>query len=196
DMAGDEAWPTQPSSISTVPEGLKVSDAFGTTDEDRKWCADRIAASRSEGIFTPPSLQGTIVYPGNAGGVNWSSSAFDPQRHLLIMNENHLAMWVRLIERDKLMSVYMAREENRMKGEFARQSGAPFGMYREPFMGPKGTPCTQPPWGSTLAVDLFTGKKMWDLPLGSYTDKMATGTINFGGVIATAGGLVFTAAAM
>ena len=62
---------------------------------------DRIEASRSEGIFTPPSLQGTIVYPGNAGGVNWSSSAFDPQRHLLIMNTNHLAIWVKLIERDK-----------------------------------------------------------------------------------------------
>ena len=76
DIPGDEAWPTQPSGISTVPEGLKVSDAFGKTEEERKWCADRIAASRSEGIFTPPSLQGTIVYPGNAGGVNWSSSAF------------------------------------------------------------------------------------------------------------------------
>jgi quinoprotein glucose dehydrogenase len=197
DIPGEEYSATQPSGISTAPEAaLKPDDAFGFTEAEKKWCADRIAASRSEGIFTPPSLQGTLVYPGNAGGVNWSSSAFDPQRHVLIMNENHLAMWVRLIERDKLLSVYNSREENRMKGEFARQSGAPYGMYREPFLGPKGTPCTQPPWGSTLAVDLFTGKKVWDVPLGSYTDKMATGTINFGGVIATAGGLVFTAAAM
>jgi len=195
DIPGDEAWPTQPSGISTIPEGLKVSDAFGTTDEDRKWCADRIAASRSEGIFTPPSLEGTIVYPGNAGGVNWSSSAFDPQRHLLIMNTNHLAFWVKLIERAKLGEAYNDREKNRMRGEFARQTSTPYGMYREPFLSPgKGTPCTPPPWGTTEAIDLFSGKKVWDVPLGSYKKEAHTGTVNFGGAIVTAGSLVFTAA--
>jgi len=196
DIPGETAWPTQLSGISTVPEGLKAGDGFGFTAEDKKWCDERIAASRSEGIFTPPSLQGTIVYPGNAGGVNWSSSAFDPQRHLLSMNTNHLAMWVKLIERDKITAVYGARKENRMEGEFARQSGAPFAMYREPFLGPKGTPCTSPPFGTTVALDLFTGKKAWDVPLGTYRDTMQTGTINFGGAIVTAGGLVFTAASM
>jgi quinoprotein glucose dehydrogenase len=196
DIPGEETSPTQPTGISTVPEGLKPSDAFGTTDEDRKWCEDRIRASRSEGIFTPPSLQGTLVYPGNAGGVNWSSSAFDPQRHLLIMNTNHLAMWVRLIERDKLATVYDSREKNRMAGEFARQTGSPYGMYREPFLAPDGTPCTPPPWGTTMAVDLFSGKKVWDVPLGSFTKDGHTGTINFGGPITTAGSLVFTAAAV
>ncbi len=195
DIPGEQAWPTQPSGISTVPEGLKPSDAFGITEQDRKWCEDRIKSSRSEGIFTPPSVQGTIVFPGNAGGVNWSSSAFDPQRHLLIMNTNHLAMWVRLIERDKLASVYADRENNRMKGEFARQIGAPYAMYREPFLSPNGTPCTAPPWGTTEAVDLFSGKKVWDVPLGSYSKTRQTGTVNFGGPIATAGGLVFTSAA-
>ena len=196
DIPGDEAWPTQPSGISTVPEGLKPSDAFGKTEEERKWCEDRIKASRSEGIFTPPSVQGTIVYPGNAGGVNWSSSAFDPERHLLIMNTNHLAMRVQLIERAKLGEVYDEREKNRMTGEFARQSGAPYGMYRETFLGPQGTPCTPPPWGTTEAIDLFTGTKTWDVPLGSYVKGRPTGTVNFGGPIVTAGNLVFTAASM
>ena len=196
DIPGETAWPTQPSGISTVPEGLKAGDGFGYTPEEKKWCDERIAASRSEGIFTPPSVQGTIVYPGNAGGVNWSSSAFDPQRHLLIMNTNHLAMWVTLIERDKIAAVYGARKENRMEGEFARQSGAPYAMYREPLLGPKGTPCTAPPFGTTVALDLFTGKKAWDVPLGTYRAAMQTGTINFGGATVTAGGLVFTAAAM
>jgi quinoprotein glucose dehydrogenase len=197
DIPGEEAWPTQPSGISTAPEAaLKPSDAYGSTPEEQKWCADRIAASRSEGIFTPPSLQGTLVYPGNAGGVNWSSSAFDPRRHLLIMNTNHLAMWVKLIEREKLAGLYAQREENRMKGEFARQAGAPYAMYREPFLAPKGTPCTAMPWGTTTAVDLFTGKKAWDVPLGSYSKEVQTGTVNFGGPIATAGDLVFTAGAM
>jgi quinoprotein glucose dehydrogenase len=195
DIPGEDAWPTQPSGISTVPEGLKTSDAWGLNEEERKWCEDRIKASRSEGIFTPPSLQGTIVFPGNAGGVNWSSSAFDPQRHLLIMNTNHLAMWVKLIERDKLAGVYNDREQNRMKGEFARQTGAPYGMYRETFLSPgHGLPCTPPPWGTIVAVDLFSGKKTWDVPLGSHIPGQTTGAVNFGGPIVTAGGLIFTAA--
>jgi quinoprotein glucose dehydrogenase len=195
DIPGEEAWPTQPSGISTIPEGLKVSDAWGLDEDERKWCEDRIKASRSEGIFTPPSLQGTIVYPGNAGGVNWSSSAFDPQRHLLIMNTNHLAMWVKLIERDKLAGAYSDREQNRMSGEFARQTGAPYAMYRETFLSPAHKlPCTPPPWGTVVAVDLFSGKKAWDVPLGSHIPGRQTGAINFGGPIVTAGGLIFTAA--
>jgi quinoprotein glucose dehydrogenase len=195
DIPGEQAWPTQPSGISTIPEGLKVSDAWGLDEDERKWCEDRIKASRSEGIFTPPSLQGTIVYPGNAGGVNWSSSAFDPQRHLLIMNTNHLAMWVKLIERDKLAGVYSDRENNRMSGEFARQTGAPYGMYRETFLSPKHKlPCTPPPWGTVVALDLFSGQKVWDVPLGSLLPGQKTGAINFGGPIVTAGGLIFTAA--
>jgi quinoprotein glucose dehydrogenase len=196
DIPGEEPWPTQPSGISMVPEGLKTSDAWGPSAEEKQWCEDRIRTSRSEGIFTPPSLQGTIVFPGNAGGVNWSSSAFDPQRHLLIMNTNHLAMWVKLIERDKLAGLYSERKQNRMEGEFARQTGAPYAMYREPFLSPKGTPCTPPPWGTTTALDLFSGKKVWDVPLGSYSTELQTGTVNFGGPIVTAGGLVFTAAAV
>ena len=195
DVAGEEAWPTQPSGISLVPEELKPSDAFGFTPEEKQWCEERIKVSRSEGIFTPPSLQGSLLYPGNVGGVNWGSSAFDPQSHLLIMNTNHLAFWVKLIERDKLHAAYADREQNRMKGEFARQTDTPYGMYREPFLGPKGTPCTLPPWGTTTAVDLYTGRKAWEVPLGSYSKELATGTINLGGPIVTAGGVVFTAAA-
>lgn len=195
DIPGEEAWPTQPSGISTIPEGVKVSDAWGLSEEERKWCEERIKASRSEGIFTPPSLQGTLVYPGNAGGVNWGSSAFDPRRHLLIMNTNHLAMWVRLIERDKLAGVYSSREENRMEGEFARQTGAPYGMYREPFLSPTHKlPCTPPPFGTVVAIDLFSGNKVWDVPLGSHIPGQQSGAINFGGPIVTAGGLIFTAA--
>src|SRR6202000_3524191 len=87
-------------------------------------------------------------------------------------------------------------EKMRMKGEFARQSGSPYGMYRETFLGPKGTPCTPPPWGTTEAIDLFTGAKAWDVPLGSYVKGGHTGTVNFGGPIVTAGGGVVTAASV
>ena len=195
DVPGEDAWPTQPSGISLARESLKPQDAWGLDERDRKWCADRIAASRSEGLFTPPSLKGTIVFPGNAGGVNWGSSAADPKRHLLVMNMNHLAMWVRLIPRADLASVYAEREKNRMTGEFARQLGTPFGMYREPLLSPvHKVPCSAPPWGTIAALDLHSGKKVWEVPLGTHVPGKQTGAINFGGPIVTAGGLVFTAA--
>jgi quinoprotein glucose dehydrogenase len=89
DIPGEQSWPTQPfPTISLVPEGLTPGDAWGPTAEDAKWCRDKIKASRSEGVFTPPSLQGTIVFPGNVGGVNWGSAAYDPQRHTLVTNTN------------------------------------------------------------------------------------------------------------
>ena len=194
DVAGEEASPTQPSSISVVPEGLTADQTFGATPEEKKFCADKVAASRSEGIFTPPSIKGTIVFPGNVGGVNWGSSAYDPDRHLLIMDTNRLAMWVRLIPRDSFDSERQTGRNNRLSGEFASQRGAPYGLYRQPLLSPKGAPCNAPPWGTVAAVDLFSGKKVWDVPLGSYSPEAKTGTINLGGAIVTAGGLVFTAA--
>jgi quinoprotein glucose dehydrogenase len=87
-------------------------------------------------------------------------------------------------------------DSDRIHGEFARQSGAPFGMFRTPLLSPSGLPCNPPPWGTVAAVDLFTGKKMWDSPLGTWITGLNTGTITLGGPIVTAGGLVFSAAAM
>ena len=128
------------------------------------------------------------------GGVNWGSSAFDPQRHLLIMNTNHLAIWVKLIEREKLAGVYSEREQNRMTGEFARQTGAPYGMYRETFLSPSHqVPCTPPPgerlWPSTFSLGRRLGMRRWEFLPGQQT-----GAINFGGPMVTAGELIFTAA--
>ena len=197
EIPGENSWPTQPSSISVVPEGLTPDDAWGFTPEDKKACADTIAASRSEGIFTPPSVKGTVVFPGNVGGVNWGSSAYDPTRHLLIMDTNRIAMWVRMIARDNYQNESTQKGEyNRLGAEFGRQAGAPFGMFREPLFSPSGKPCNAPPWGTVSAVDLFTGKKVWDAPLGSFIPGQKTGTITLGGPIATAGGLVFSAATM
>jgi quinoprotein glucose dehydrogenase len=113
------------------------------------------------------------------------------------MNTNHLVMLVRMIPRDELDAQRKgASDLDRMHGEFARQTGAPFAMFRTPLLSASGLPCTAPPWGNVTAVDLFTGKKAWDVPLGTYLPGQKTGTINLGGLIATAGGLVFSAAGM
>src|SRR4029077_11700379 len=98
DIPGEESWPTQPAStISVVPEKLTADDAWGKNAEERQGCAEKIKASRSGDIFTPPSLQGTLVFPSNVGGVNWGSSAYDIQRHLLFVVTNRLPILVKLI---------------------------------------------------------------------------------------------------
>lgn len=200
DVPQEESSPTQPVSAveAVVPQKLTAEEAWGKSAEDRDWCSKRIAASRSEGIFTPPSLQGTIAFPGNVGGVNWGSAALDPQRHLLVMNTNRLAFWVKLIRQDKLHDEYTEHEHagDRLHGEYGRQRGAPYAMYREPLLSPGGVPCNPPPWGTTTAVDLESGKKVWETPLGSMAPGMNTGSPNLGGPMTTAGGLVFTAAAI
>ncbi len=198
DIPGEESWPTQPAStISLVPEKLSPEDAWGKDPQERQWCAEKIKAARTGDIYTPPSLQGTMVFPSNVGGVNWGSAAYDPQRHILVTDTNRLPILVKLIPRaDFEPSRKSATTEDRLHGEFARQTGAPYAMFRTPVLSPSGLPCNAPPWGTVAAVDLFTGKKVWDVPLGSFIPGMNTGTINLGGPIMTAGGLVFTAATM
>ncbi len=195
DIAGEQSWPTQPfSTISLVPEKFEASDAWGPTPEDVKWCQEKIKASRSEGIFTPPSLQGTAVVPGNVGGVNWGSAAYDPQRHLMMVNTNRLVAWIKLIPRDKFDTETNKQQDNRIYGEFAGQEPSAYGLYRTFIFSPSGLPCNAPPWGTTEAVDLFTGKKVWDVALGTLVPGQQAGSINLGGPMATGGGLVFTSA--
>lgn len=198
DIEGEESWPTQPAStISLVPEKLSAEEAWGKDEADRQFCAQKIKESRSGDIYTPPSLQGTLVFPSNVGGVNWGSGAYDPQRHLLFVDTNRLPIFVKLIPRDQLDAARKnATDADRLHGEFARQTGAPFAMFRTPLLSPSGLPCNPPPWGTITAVDLFQGKKVWDVPLGSFLPNTTTGTITLGGPMATAGGIVFTAATM
>jgi quinoprotein glucose dehydrogenase len=197
DIPGEDASPTQPfSSISLVPEGVSVSNAWGPTPEDLKWCQDKIKSLRADGMFTPPSLQGTAVFPGNVGGVNWGSAAYDPLRHVMVANTNRLIASVKLIPRDKYDSETGKDQDNRIFGEFGEQKGTPFGLYRSFLFSPSKAPCNTPPWGTTEAVDLYTGKKLWDVPLGTMIPGQQTGSINLGGPMIAAGGLVFTSAAM
>jgi quinoprotein glucose dehydrogenase len=197
DIAGEKTSPTQPfSTIALVPEKISPDDMWGKSREDIQWCQEKLRASRWEGMFTPPSLKGSVAFPGNVGGVNWGSAAYDPERHLMFANTNRLIAWVKLIPQSSYGAETGKDQDNRIYGEFGRQEGASFGLYRTFLFSPHGTPCNTPPWGTTVAVDLFTGKTIWDVPLGSFLPGQHTGTLNLGGPMATAGGLVFTAAAM
>jgi quinoprotein glucose dehydrogenase len=197
DIPGEKTSPTQPfSTISLVPEKIALEDLWGKSPEDVKWCQEKLKASRSEGIFSPPSLKGSVAYPGNVGGVNWGSAAYDPQSHLMFANTNRLIAWNKLIPRAEYDAQTKTDQDNRVYGEFGEQRGAAFGLYRTFLFSPGGTPCNAPPWGTTAAVDLFTGKIVWNVSLGSFAPGQHTGTINLGGPMVTAGGLVFTSATM
>ena len=198
DVPGEEASPTQPvpSTDALVPWGLKASEAWGATDADRNWCREKLQSLRSEGMYTPPSVRGTVAFPGNIGGVNWGGAAIDAARGILVVNTNRVPFLLRLIPRGQFVHETDAAKKNRISGEFGRQTGAPYGMYREVLLSPGRLPCSAPPWGTVSAMDLKTGKKLWETPLGSMVPNKQYGSPNLGGPIVTAGGVVFTAAAM
>jgi quinoprotein glucose dehydrogenase len=198
DIPGEDAAPSQPFPTwsAMVPQKLTAADAWGPTPEARKWCQEQIASFRNDGPFTPPSLKGTIAFPGNIGGVNWGSAAWDPVRNILLANTNRVAAVARLIPRADVKNALGSIHEMAWRGEYAPQKGTPYGMHRDWLVSPSRLPCNAPPWGALVAFDLATGKLRWEAPLGSMGPGAPPGAINLGGPMATAGGLVFAAAAL
>jgi len=203
-VPGEEAAVTQPfSSIPSLVSQRKLdpADAWGVTFWDRGKCRDLIASHRNEGIFTPPDTRGTILWPGYIGGVNWGGIAVDQSRQRIFAAVNHLPMVVTLMTQQTLES--QAKSDDFPHSEFARQAGTPYGMRREPLLSPWGLPCTAPPWGTLVSIDLRRNRIVWQVPLGStegigpwFAPTRNFGTPNMGGPIATAGDLVFVGAAM
>jgi quinoprotein glucose dehydrogenase len=205
DVEGEAAWPTQsfPSAPpALVPQKLTPDDAWGLTAQDREACRRLIARLRSEGIFTPPSVRGTVVLPGNIGGMNWSGGAFEPRRQLLVANVNNVAAEVRLVPRAQFPDVATRARTDGRPAEVAPQHGTPYGIVRNVLAAPSGLPCTPPPWGRLVAVDVAQGTIRWSVPLGTTADLRPdiqppiAGTPNLGGPLVTASGLVFVAAAL
>jgi len=198
---GEELSPTQPFPVLPPPldpETLTSEDVWGITEEDRRWCRERIESLRSDGIFTPPSLQGSVIYPGNIGGVAWGGASVDPQHSILIANTNRFPFIITLIPRDR----YEAEKKANPNSDITPQTGTPYGMRRDILRTRSGVLCNPPPWGTLSAVDLSSGKIRWQVPLGTIPSlaqvpgSSAWGSPNLGGSIVTAGGLVFIAAAM
>lgn len=204
-VAGEHLAPTQPFPIAPPPlartDAIGPDDAWGMLYFDRRSCRKKISRMRSEGIFTPPSIEGTIELPGYGGGINWGGPAFDPDRQLAVAFSMNLAMEVALIPRDDLRTVY---DSGDFEGqEFARQTGTPFGMRRDALLSPLDVPCIRPPWGTLSAVDMKTGGIKWQKPLGTIQDIAPAIVPNFeygvpgaGGAIITGSGLVFIGAAI
>jgi quinoprotein glucose dehydrogenase len=203
-VPGEEAWPTQPFTARTPPlspHTLRLDQVWGATAADREACRAEIAPLRNEGIFTPPSLEGTLVLPSNVGGAHWGGVAIDPSRALAIVPVNRLAAMVQLIPTDRLDQDSMRVARERFGFEYTRMRGTPYVMRRRILRAPSGMPCTPPPFGTLVAVSLATGERMWEVPLGSVaaiagegvTLPVDWGSPTLGGPMVTAGGLVFQA---
>lgn len=212
DIPNEQASPTQPFTVVTPalsPHQLSPDEIWGVTEEDRQACYDQIKDLRNEGIFTPPSLQGTLVIPSNIGGAHWGGVAVDPQRQIAVVPVNRHASMIQLIPRgDYDADTFRAEDERsgQTNFEYNPMRGTPYVMRRRTLMSPSGLPCSPPPFGSLVAVDLESGGIKWDVPLGSFArfsepDEIELipddwGSINLGGAIITEGGLVFIGAAL
>jgi quinoprotein glucose dehydrogenase len=190
-LSATQPFPTKPPRL-TAPD-LDREGGWGIMPWSNSECQEALQALRYEGIYTPPSLEGSLMFPGNAGGTNWGGASTDTDRHLLLVNVLNLAFKVRLFP-----SADYERERRENPGkEISPQAGTPYGMERELVVSSMDIPCTPPPWGTLAAVDLTKGEIAWQRPFGSIEDLVdlpvtyEIGLGNLGGPMTTAGGLTF-----
>lgn len=199
-IEGERTSPTQPeSALNFKPEPLTEAKMWGGTPFDQLWCRIAFKSLRYEGQYTPPSLQGSIVYPGNFGAFNWGGIAVDPKRQVMFGMPLQLAFVSQMVPREEL-----GKDVKMNVGEQGVNSneGAPYAVNMHPFLSPLGVPCQQPPWGFVTGVDLRTGKIAWKHKNGTVRDltplplPIKMGVPGIGGPMITGSGVVFMGAAV
>lgn len=191
DVAGEDSWPTQPvSEFARDLHGgpLSPDSAFGLTQDDRRFCRDWMSRLRNEGLFTPPSEQGTLLWPGVWGGLNWDGLAWDPRRGLIIATVKRLAMAV------TVRTVTPPSDLSRpLESDYVNAT-------LEPLVSESGVPCSPPPWGYLIAIEVPSGLIRWRTELGQIPtlshlkESKRWGSIMFGAPLVTGGGLIFVGA--
>jgi quinoprotein glucose dehydrogenase len=196
--AGEQLSPTQPFPThvpALMPQRFSDADIYEPFLAPGPSCKERLSGLRNDGLFTPPSTQGTLAYPMTGGGVNWGGAAFDPVNQILYANTSHAIHIIKLIPRADAEDL-----KRPQGGDLGTQYGAPFVMTRVVALSGLGMLCNKPPWGELVAVDLKAGKILWHSSVGTAEDRAPLGmAFNLGtplvnGVAITAGGLVFTGA--
>jgi glucose dehydrogenase len=176
---------------------LREVDMWGISPLDQLMCRVKFRRMRYDGIFTPPSLRGSIEYPGETGGVDWGGVTVDNSRHLLFVPSIHLALKVRLVPRQMAVDGV---------GLGDPQLGTPYAADILAFLNRLGVPCQRPPFGMLTAIDLQTRAIIWQHPLGTAEDLGPLGIASHlpftigaaplvGGVLATGGDILFVGAA-
>ena len=197
-IKGEHASPTQPySALSFEPKPLTEKDMWGASLLDQMMCRIEFNKLNYEGRYTPPSTQGTLVYPGNFGTFNWGSLAVDPENGVMFGMPTYLAFTSKLIPKDSLGDV----ETNKGEQGVNANEGADYAVEMGPFLSPLGVPCQQPPWGTIAAANLSTGEIAYQRKNGTVQDlsplplKFELGVPGIGGPIITKGGVAFLSAA-
>lgn len=197
----DFTAPTQPiSDLTFSPPPLTDKNMWGVTMFDQLACRIDFKRLKYEGRYTPPSLEGSLIYPGNFGTFNWGSVAVDPERQVMFGMPTYLAFTSRLVPRDQIPP----KEQDQKGSEqgLNRNDGAPYGVFMGPFLGPLGIPCQAPPWGYVAGVDLKTGQIAYKHRNGTVRDMtplplpFKVGVPGIGGPMITKGGVAFLGAAV
>ena len=197
----DHASPTQPiSALNFRPRTLEGRDMWGVTMFDQMVCRIWLKQMNYEGQYTPPSLNGTIVYPGNFGTFNWGSVAVDPERMVMFGMPTYLAFTSKLVPRADIPA--KGQDEKGSEQGLNRNDGAPYGVFMGPFLGPLNIPCQAPPWGYVSGADLRTGEIAYKHRNGTVRDMtplplpFKVGVPGIGGPMITKGGVAFLGAAV
>jgi quinoprotein glucose dehydrogenase len=202
---GDHSAETQPrSALSYDPPRLTDKAMWGATLIDQMMCRIAFAKLRYEGRFTPPSTQGSLIYPGNFGTFNWGGVAVDPQRQAAFTTPTYLAFVSTLVPRRNATEqvVQGGHPPHGMLPALNENFGAPFAIRLGPFTSPLGIPCQAPPWGYVAGADLRTGKIAWRHRNGTVRDlspvplPIRMGVPDLGGPVMTAGGVAFLSGSM
>ena len=203
DVPDEWISPTQPHPTVIPPlvkGGLQPDEAWGLTPFDRGACKSLIESYRNEGLFTPPTQQGTILMPSGAGGMNWGGGAVDPETQTLITPLLNMPAVVKLIPRDPQSADGVVRKEGGSAEEAIwPMKGTPYTADLQFLTSPLGVPCSAPPWSVITAVDLVTGEIKWRQTLGTienlkwFAPPIKWGAVFSGGPIVTAGGVAIMA---
>lgn len=200
-VAGERPSPTQPyvakpqAVIDDVWPGVyPLADivSFG-------YCSRTAKALKYEGRFTPPSLEGTLVYPGTIGGTEWGGGAVDPKQQIFVVNSSSAVQIYKLIPREEYNRVTALPGSE--TGGYFPMTGSPYGIQLTTFLNPIGMPCWKPPYGTIAAYDLKTGERLWNKPFGQVQQwgfymPNSWGSITIGGPVITASGLIFIGGSM
>lgn len=204
---GDRTSPTQPfSELSYRPkQNLSEKNMWGGTMFDQLTCRIQFHRLRYEGIFTPPSEQGTLVFPGNLGMFEWGGISVNQDRQVALSNPMALPFVSKLIPRGPNNPMWPPEGTPRGTGSEAGvqpQYGTPYGVELGPFLSAIGIPCKEPAWGYISALDLKTHEVIWKKRIGTIRDSipglqlppLPIGMPMLGGPISTAGNVMFIGA--
>ena len=191
DVPGEKAWPTQP--FPTKPpafeeQGVSLEDAFDLTPELKAEAQEEMKKYRIGPIFTPPSLQGTLMRPGTIGGANWGGGAFDPDTGILYVKSSNTPQIAKIRKVDPPIP-------GELEAPYTGETGSP--TFHN------GLPLLKPPFGHMTAIDLNRGEIVWRLPFGDDTRLRSRaelkdaklperlGASGAQGAIVTRGGVIF-----